>query len=114
MENQSKLHKALADNNRIVILKLLLKYDLCVGALSKRLNISKSAISQHLKILREVGLVWGEKRGYFTHYYVDRNLLKEAARQLNELSNLPRGPSECLHSHSNNHSCGRKERKQNV
>lgn len=86
MENQSKLHKALADNNRIVILKLLLKYDLCVGALSKRLNISKSAISQHLKILREVGLVWGEKRGYFTHYMVNKEKLEILGHEILKLS----------------------------
>ncbi len=114
MPKPIQILKSLSDDTRYRLVILLLEHDYCVGALSNQLGVSKPAVSQHLKILRNAGIVKGDKRGYFTHYYVDRNLLKEAARQLNELSNLPRGPSECLHSHSNNHSCGRKERKQNV
>ena len=96
MENQAKLHKALADENRIEIIKLLLKYDLCVGALSQRLNISKSAISQHLKILREVGLVWGEKRGYFTHYMVNKEKLEILGQEILKLSReFKEDPSKC-------------------
>lgn len=51
--------KALADENRIRILILLMSSDLCVGDLAGRLGICKPAVSQHLKILRRAGLVWG-------------------------------------------------------
>lgn len=78
--------KALADENRLRILRMLLNSDLCVGALAKHLGISKPAVSQHLQILRKAGFVKGEKRGYWTHYMVDRQALVRIAAELNELS----------------------------
>ena len=80
--------KALSDDTRYRLVNLLLKHDFCVGALAARLNISESAVSQHLKILRDAGIVKGDKRGYYTHYYVDRERLKEAADQIIELSRI--------------------------
>jgi ArsR family transcriptional regulator len=78
--------KALADEKRLKILRMLLKSDLCVGALANHLGVSKPAVSQHLQILRKAGLVKGEKRGYWTHYMVDRDALARIAAELNELS----------------------------
>ena len=78
--------KALADENRLRIIKILAKSDLCVGALAGRLGISKPAVSQHLKILRQAGLVRGEKRGYWTHYCVKTDTLNEIAATLTALS----------------------------
>ena len=80
--------KALSDETRYQLVNLLLKHDLCVGALATRLNISESAVSQHLKILRDAGIVKGDKRGYYTHYYVDRKVLKEAADEISQLSRV--------------------------
>jgi ArsR family transcriptional regulator len=78
--------KALADEKRLKILRMLLSSDLCVGALANHLGVSKPAVSQHLQILRRAGLVKGEKRGYWTHYMVDRQALARIAAELNELS----------------------------
>jgi ArsR family transcriptional regulator len=76
--------KALADETRFRIIDLLLTHDLCVGALAGRLSISKAAVSQHLQILRKAGLVRGEKRGYWTHYSVNRNVIHDIAEELNQ------------------------------
>jgi ArsR family transcriptional regulator, arsenate/arsenite/antimonite-responsive transcriptional repressor len=81
-----KLLKALADEKRLKILDMLMANDLCVGALAKHLSISKPAVSQHLQILRKAGLVKGEKRGYWTHYAVDRHALIQVASELNDLA----------------------------
>lgn len=78
--------RALGDENRFQIISLLLKSNLCVGALARILNISKPAVSQHLKILREAGLVRGEKISYWTHYRVEKDQLEESARHLQELT----------------------------
>jgi len=72
--------KALADESRLRIVNLLLTHDLCVGALASHLDISKAAVSQHLQILRKAGLVKGEKRGYWTHYSVERSVLHDIAQ----------------------------------
>jgi ArsR family transcriptional regulator len=74
--------KALSDETRFRIINLLLSHDLCVGALAGHLNISKAAVSQHLQILRKAGLVRGEKRGYWTHYSVDKSAIHHIAENL--------------------------------
>lgn len=78
--------KALADEKRLKILQMLIANDLCVGALAKHLGISKPAVSQHLQILRKASLVKGEKRGYWTHYAVDRSALIRTASEINALA----------------------------
>src|SRR4030066_1669874 len=84
--------KSLADETRFKLIKLLLTHDLCVGALAKHLRISEAAVSQHLKYLRDAGLIKGEKRGYWTHYTVEKDKLHELAELLKELTNLPPCP----------------------
>ena len=86
MEDITKSLKSIADPKRFQIINLLLKYDLCVGALANHLEISKAAVSQHLQILRKAGLVKGEKRGYWTHYSVERAVLHEIATGLIEIA----------------------------
>ena len=80
--------KTLSDETRFELLRLLLTHDFCVGALARHLRISEAGVSQHLKLLREAGLVRGEKRGYWTHYMVEKNKLNELAELLRELTNL--------------------------
>ena len=80
--------KALADETRFRIINLLLTHDLCVGALAGRLNISKAAVSQHLQILRKANLVRGEKRGYWTHYSVDKQAILNITEDLVKRTNL--------------------------
>jgi len=89
----TKSLKALADEKRLKILRMLLNTDLCVGALAKHLGISKPAVSQHLRILRKAGLVKGEKRSYWTHYIVDRQALSAIAMEINTMtaSGKPQG-----------------------
>jgi Mn-dependent DtxR family transcriptional regulator len=58
-----------------------------VGALASQLHISKAAVSQHLQILRKAGLVKGEKRGYWTHYRVDRSMIHQIAEDLMKRTN---------------------------
>ena len=82
--------KALADENRLKILDMLLNSNLCVGALAARLGISKPAVSQHLRILRKAGLVMGEKRGYWTHYMVDRKAIAHVAEEIREIGETRR------------------------
>ncbi|MDR3560231.1 MAG: metalloregulator ArsR/SmtB family transcription factor [Negativicutes bacterium] len=83
--------KLLADETRYKIVELLLQNDYCVGALATRLGISDAAVSQHLQILRKGGLLKGEKRGYWTHYVVERNVLTQVAENLRQFAALSVG-----------------------
>jgi len=89
MEETTKILKSLADETRFKMLDMLLKYDLCVGALANHLGISKAAVSQHLQILRKAGLVKGEKRGYWTHYSVEKKVLHQIASDLMKIADQP-------------------------
>ena len=68
MERIVRIFKALSNDVRLQILSLLAEGSLCVNALVDRLNVSQPAVSQHLKILENAGLVKGSKRGYRVHY----------------------------------------------
>ena len=63
-----RMLKALGEPMRLKIYQALLERKHCVRSLSKKLGISESAISQHMKVMSEAGLVYGEKFGYHTHY----------------------------------------------
>ena len=82
--------KAIADETRMKILTLLLGHGYCVRALARNLKLSEATISQHLKVLREAGLLAGEKRGYFMHYDVERALLRELAGEIEVLAAIER------------------------
>ena len=68
MERIIRVFKALSNDVRLEILSLLTEGPLCVNALVNRLNVSQPAVSQHLKILENAGLVKGSKMGYRVHY----------------------------------------------
>jgi ArsR family transcriptional regulator len=78
-KEQAAIFSALADPTRLKLLKLLCHQHepdaLCVNAMVGLLGVSQPAISQHLRVLRSVGLIKGERRGYHVHYAVDAAIL---------------------------------------
>lgn len=48
---------------------------LCVNAMVNRLDVSQSAVSQHLRVLRQAGIVRGERKGSFIHYSLNQESL---------------------------------------
>jgi len=71
---------ALADPTRLRLIKLLCRQRvpnaLCVNALAGLLGVTQSAVSQHLRVLRAISLVKGERRGYHIHYFINREALE--------------------------------------
>ncbi len=107
-----QIFKTLADETRFKLVKLLLTHDLCVGALAKHLGISEAAVSQHMKCLREAGLVKGEKRGYWTHYTVEKDKLHELAERLKDLTSLQPCPEGvCIKKLNSKIDCHKEEEK---
>ena len=64
----TRMFRALSVEKRLEIVRLLAERTLCVGALSNLLGISAGAVSQHLRILRDAGLVESDRHGYSIHY----------------------------------------------
>ncbi|NLM44608.1 MAG: winged helix-turn-helix transcriptional regulator [Clostridiales bacterium] len=86
----TKILKAIADETRFKMLKLLLQHNYCVRALARKLGLSESAISQHIKVLKEAGLLIGVKKGYYMHYDVDRDILRQLSTKIEELAAIER------------------------
>ena len=71
---------------------MLLEEDVCVSGIARALNISKAAVSQHLKLLRAAGIVNGIKHGYFMHYHIERSVLKDLSFKLEQMSEITKMP----------------------
>src|SRR6202046_2629647 len=70
-----KVFEALASTARRKILAYLSEVDLTAGEIAARFSMSKPAISKHLQILENAGLVRREKHGQFVHYSLVRENL---------------------------------------
>ena len=57
---------------RVRIIQALKKRGMCVTELMSQLGISQEATSQHLRILRDAGIVWFQKRGFHVYYSLDK------------------------------------------
>lgn len=72
---QAALFRALSDPTRLKLVKLLRRQSfpqaLCVNAIASLLGVSQPAVSQHLRVLKGIGLVKGERRGYHIHYFIN-------------------------------------------
>ena len=67
-QDLSKFLNALGNQDRLLILDSLREQDRCTCKLEAILGKSQSTTSHHLKILEEVKLISGWKKGKFTHY----------------------------------------------
>ncbi len=65
--------KAVADANRLKILACLKKGEVCVCDFTDVLGISQPAVSQHLRKLKEAGIIAERKVGTWKHYRIQEN-----------------------------------------
>ncbi|MGB4724141.1 MAG: metalloregulator ArsR/SmtB family transcription factor [Sediminibacterium sp.] len=82
----AKFAKALSHPARVAIIKLLLQKQSCVcGDIVEDLPIAQSTVSQHLKELKESGLIKGNIDGASICYCVDTDVLQKANDILNKV-----------------------------
>lgn len=74
----NKVFKALSDETRREILKLLNKGDMSMGDIASNFSMSKPAISKHLDILKGAELVTCEKKGQFIIYSINTSVIQRA------------------------------------
>lgn len=78
----SRLFKAMGDPVRLRLLSLIASHEggeACVCDLSDVFDLSGPTISHHLKVLREAGLISGERRGTWIYYRVRPEVLSNLA-----------------------------------
>ena len=92
----AKLAKAIGHPARIAILEVLLKRDTCIcGDLVDELPLSQSTVSQHLRELKDVGIIKGEIEGTSVCYCIDEKVWKEAQKALNKMFDSYKGTKCC-------------------
>ena len=90
--NLAKYAKALAHPARIAILQLLIKKQTCIcGDIVDELPLSQSTVSQHLKELKDAGLIKGDIEGAKVCYCIDEKEWKTAQQSINKLFDSYKG-----------------------
>ena len=78
------LLKSMANESRLTILCQLSQQEMTVGELSALVDLSQSALSQHLSLLRREGLVKTRRSSQFVHYSLDSAEVKAVIGTLYE------------------------------
>ncbi|MET0395211.1 MAG: metalloregulator ArsR/SmtB family transcription factor [Longimicrobiaceae bacterium] len=95
-EALASLARALGHPMRVRILRILLEREECVcGEICRELPIAQSTVSQHLKVLREAGLIHGEIDGPRTCYCADPTRIRHLQLLLEGLAATPAPGSPC-------------------
>lgn len=94
-KEQARVFKALCDENRLGILELLRGGEKCACVLIEKLHIGQSALSYHMKILVESGIVESRQEGKWTHYKISRQGSARAMALLAELTEERGGEVIC-------------------
>lgn len=79
MKELVKVFKAVADPNRIRILKMLQQKKMCVCELSAALGITQPSVSRHLAMMKEAGLVRDEREGHWINYQLSEEKVNQYA-----------------------------------
>ena len=85
MQDLIKALKALSDETRLRILKILLEKECCVCEVMQALDISQSRASRNLGILQDAGFVKARRDGVWIVYSVDRQTVNRHALPLTKL-----------------------------
>ena len=84
-EKLANVLQVLATESRVRIVQLLREKAFCVNALAMRLQVTQSAVSQHLRIMREAELVVDERRGPRVHYRLNEATLARWRAEIDAL-----------------------------
>jgi ArsR family transcriptional regulator len=85
MDKIVQVMKALGDETRLKILYILSKRKICAKGLAKHLNITEAAVSQHIRVLKDVSIISGEKAGYYVYYNIQKHALQETVVFLEQI-----------------------------
>ena len=77
--------RALADPTRREILNLLKNQAMSAGEISEKFDITGAAISRHLSVLREAGLIRDRREGKYIFYELNASVLEEIMLWMKDL-----------------------------
>nr|MBS0037972.1 helix-turn-helix transcriptional regulator [Saprospiraceae bacterium] len=84
LQVSSEILRALAHPLRLKILEFIDKFDtINVNKIYNTLNLEQSITSQHLRIMRNAGILQAEKDGKYVHYSIDYEIISRAEGAIN-------------------------------
>ena len=91
----AQIFKALCDENRVQIMKLLRTGEKCACKLLEELNISQPTLSHHMKILCDTGIVNGRREGKWIYYSICCEEVHRIRDLMKELLSVEYIPEDC-------------------
>ncbi|HET6768281.1 MAG TPA: metalloregulator ArsR/SmtB family transcription factor [Chitinophagaceae bacterium] len=89
--------KALAHPARIAIIQHLVKAEHCIcGDLVEELGLAQATISQHLKELKNIGIIKGCVEGTSVSYCIDEKVWRQVKKEFESFFVTYQGKAECL------------------
>jgi DNA-binding transcriptional ArsR family regulator len=82
MKIEAEAFKVFSVETRIKIIELLKAGPLSVNAMADALGITQSAVSQHLRVLKQAGFVTDERDGYYIFYALNKVSLDKCQHEL--------------------------------
>jgi DNA-binding transcriptional ArsR family regulator len=82
MKLEAESFKVISVESRVKIIELLKAGPLSVNTIAEALGISQSAVSQHLRVLKQAGLVADERKGYHIYYSLNKDKLNKYQQEL--------------------------------
>ncbi len=82
---KAKIFKVFSDPNRLRIIELIAEEELNVSEIVRRLNMKQSTVSQHLRILKDCGLVSTRRNGKEVYYKIKSERIKELLKLGDEI-----------------------------
>ena len=89
------IFKALSDENRIRILRLLRNGEKCACELLEELNITQPTLSHHMKILCDCAIVKSHKEGKWMYYTIHCDGIKKVRSLMQSLLTPENIPADC-------------------
>ncbi len=88
-EDSARIFKAFCDENRLEIIELLKKGEMCANDILKNVSIVQSTLSHHMKILCESGIISSRKAGKMTYFSVSNDGIDKASELLDTYRGIP-------------------------
>lgn len=88
IKDMANVLKSLGDEKRLKIIKILasnVNEVCCVSDVAQQLGISQPAASQHIKILKNIGILEENRRGFRVFYTINLDVLTEYKKDIDEL-----------------------------
>jgi len=101
LKTMANVFKSLGDEKRLKIIKMLasnMNEIFCVSDVAQQLGISQPAVSQHIRVLKSVGILEENRRGFRVFYTINLDVLNEYKKSLDDL--FKKALEKCSHDYS--------------